>query len=335
MRRALGRFLIALAALGLLAIVGIGGAAWWLQRAWLAPGPLAEARAVVVPRGAGLDAVARRLEESGVIADARVFVVGALWDRFDQRLRAGEFLFPAGVSARGAAELLASGRTVVRRLTIAEGLTVRQTLAAIRAAEGLEGEVPAPPPEGSLLPDTWFYGWGDVRAALVERQRRAMDLLVERLWAARAPGLPLRSPAEAVILASIVEKETALAVERPRVAAVFLNRLRRGMRLQADPTVAYGVTRGESVLDRPLSRADLDAPTPWNTYAIDGLPPTPIASPGRAALEAVLHPESSDELYFVADGQGGHAFARTLAEHNRNVARLRALERERAAPKVD
>ena len=330
MGRALPRFLIALAAL---AAIGIGGGAWWLQRAWTAPGPLAEARAVVIARGAGPDAVGRRLAEAGVIADARVFALGALWAGLDQRLKAGEFRFSAGVSAREAAELIASGRTVVRRLTVPEGLTVRQVFATLRAAEGLEGDLPSPPPEGSLLPDTWFYGWGDSRAALVERQRRAMEQLVQSLWPARAPDLPLKIPAEAVILASIVERETALAAERPRIAAVFLNRLRRGMRLQADPTVAYGVTRGESPLDRPLSRADLDAPTPWNTYLIDGLPPTPIANPGRAALEAVLNPAASDELYFVADGQGGHAFARTLAEHNRNVARLRALER--AAPKSD
>jgi UPF0755 protein len=330
-RRALGRILIAGLALAAAGAAGLG-ALWHL---WTAPGPLAEPRALVVPRGAGLEEIAHRLAEAGIVADARVFGLGVVAERLDGQLKAGEFHFPASVSAREAARLLASGRTVARRLTVPEGATTQQALALLRAAEGLEGEVATPPAEGALLPETWFYAWGDQRGALLDRQRRAMDQLVAELWAKRAPGLPLRGPAEAVILASIVEKETAIAAERPRVAAVFLNRLRRGMRLQADPTVVYGLTRGAGPLDRPLSRADLDAATPWNTYVIDGLPPTPIANPGRAALEATLQPAPGDELYFVADGQGAHVFARTLAEHNANVARLRALERARAAPKAD
>ena len=335
MRAALGRLLrAALIILAVVVIVGAAGGAW-LWRAWTAPGPLAEARNVVVPRGAGLEGTARSLYEAGVIAEPRVFGLGVLIERLGPRLKAGEYRFPAASSAREAAQLLASGRTVVRRLTIPEGLTTRQVLALVRAAEGLEGDAAPNVPEGALLPDTWFYAWGDGRGALVERQRRAMEQLVRQLWDSRAPGLPLRDANEAVVLASIVEKETSIAEERPRVAAVFLNRLKRGMKLQADPTVVYGITEGAGPLDRPLSRADLDAPTPWNTYAIEGLPPTPIANPGRASLAAVLQPMASEELYFVADGQGGHVFAKTLAEHNANVAKLRAVERARAAPRAD
>ncbi|MFO0295050.1 MAG: endolytic transglycosylase MltG, partial [Rhodospirillales bacterium] len=211
---------------------------------------------------------------------------------------------------------------------IPEGLTNRQVVQLVAKAEGLEGDI-VPRPEGTLMPDTWFYSWGDSRDRLVERQRQAMTRLLQELWRQRAPNLPLKSPQEALILASIVEKETAIPEERPRVAAVYINRLRRGMRLQADPTVVYGINDGAGPLDRPITRADLETPHAWNTYLIDGLPPTPIANPGRASIEAVLKPAQTDELYFVADGAGGHVFARTLADHNRNVERLRALERQR------
>jgi UPF0755 protein len=181
-----------------------------------------------------------------------------------------------------------------------------------------------------LLPDTYFYSWGDSRERMLARQRRAMADLLKELWEKRASGLPLKTPEEALVLASIVEKETGVAEERPRIAAVFINRLRRGMRLQADPTTIYGITQGKVLLDRPLTRADLEARNAWNTYVIDGLPPTPIAIAGRAALEAVLNPPTTEELYFVSDGSGRHVFAKTLAEHNRNVARLRQVERDRA-----
>jgi UPF0755 protein len=181
------------------------------------------------------------------------------------------------------------------------------------------------------MPDTWFYSWGDSRERFVERQRVAMSKLLLELWRQRAPGLPLRTPQDALVLASIVEKETSLASERARVAGVYINRLRRGMRLQADPTVVYGINEGAGPLDRPIRRADLELPHAWNTYVIEGLPPTPIANPGRASIEAVLKPAATEDLYFVADGNGGHLFARTLPEHNRNVERLRAIERQRAS----
>lgn len=326
--RMLGRVLVCLVLL-LIAIGVVGGGFW--QR-YTAPGPSQKSLTVVVPKGAGLEEVAVRLADAGLIGEPRIFAVGATIDGSYRRFKFGEFEFPAHVSPQGAAEIIASGKTIQRRLTIPEGLTVKQVMTLIRRAEGLEGEVTIPP-EGSLLPDTWFYSWGDSRERFVERQRQAMSRTVQELWRQRAPGLPLKSIQEALILASIVEKETAIAAERTRVAAVFINRLKRGMRLQADPTVVYGVNEGAGPLDRPISRADLENPHPWNTYVIDGLPPTPIANPGRASIEAVLKPAQTEELYFVADGTGAHVFARTLADHNRNVERLRAIERQRAAPR--
>jgi len=294
------------------------------------PGPLTEPRTVIVPRGAGVAEIARQLWRSGIIAEPYSFQFGTRVDDTATRLRSGEYAFTPGVSPRDVAATLAAGRSVVRRVTLAEGLTTAQMVALLGAAEGLEGDIGDLPGEGEFLPETYFYSWGDARRQVVSRGRRAMSELLAELWAKRAPDLPLRTPAEAVTLASIVEKETSIAEERPRVAAVFINRLRAGMRLQADPTVVYGITQGRGALERPISRADLETPHRWNTYVITGLPPTPIANPGRASLEAVMRPATSDELYFVADGSGRHVFARTLTEHNRNVARLRELERQRA-----
>lgn len=293
------------------------------------PGPLTEPRTVIIPRGSGVDDIAHQLWHAGVLGDPYSFELGVRMDGNAPRLRSGEYAFAARITARDAAAQLAAGRTVIRRLTVPEGLTTAQVLAIVQTAEGLEGEIGAPPGEGELLPDTFFYSWGDSRRQMLARAKRAMTDIVAQLWPGRASELPLRTPEEAVILASIVEKETAIREERPRIAAVFLNRLRQGMRLQADPTVIYGLTGGHGGLDRPLSRTDLETASRWNTYVIDGLPPTPIDNPGRASLEAVLHPASTDDLYFVADGSGRHVFARNLADHNRNVARLRDSERER------
>lgn len=319
--------LVLLVLLALAAAAGAGGA--WLWQSYTGSGPSRADTQIVIPRAAGGEEIARLLAARGVVPDALAFRIGTRLDGLAASLKAGEFLFPAGISARGAAELLASGRTVQRRVTFPEGVTVAQAAAILRAADGMEGEPGALPPEGSILPQTYFYAWGDPRAATFERAARAMRETLAELWAKRVPDLPLRTPEEALVLASIVERETAHADERARVAAVFVNRLRRGMRLQADPTVAYGIDPS-GPLGRPLSRADLETRHAWNTYVIDGLPPTPIANPGRASIEAVLAPAATDELYFVADGEGRHAFARTLADHNRNVARLREIERARA-----
>ncbi|PLL13141.1 endolytic transglycosylase MltG [Tabrizicola sp. TH137] len=217
------------------------------------------------------------------------------------------------------------------RVTLAEGVTSWQVVDALRRAEFMTGEIAEVPPEGTLAPDSYEVARGADRAELLALMAERQAATLAELWANRVEGLPYDTPEEALIMASIIEKETSVPEERRRVSAVFVNRLEQGMRLQTDPTVIYGVTRGEGVLGRGLRQSELRRETPWNTYVIDGLPPTPIANPGRLSIEAALDPEDSDYLYFVADGTGGHAFARTLAEHNENVARWRAIERERGA----
>ncbi len=225
--------------------------------------------------------------------------------------------------------LLQSGRTVVRRLTVVEGMTTDQVLEQLRAAEGPVGTLDDHPPEGSLLPETYHFSYGDTRDAMLARMMRAMDKLLADLWPNRAADLPLETPRQAVTLASVVEKETGKPDERARMAGVFVNRLRRGMPLQSDPTVLYALTEGRSTLDRRLTRDDLTADSPYNTYRNKGLPPGPICNPGRDALVAALNPLPTDDLYFVADGEGGHFFAKTLKEHNRNVARFRRIQTEK------
>ena len=215
------------------------------------------------------------------------------------------------------------------RVAVAEGTTVWQVVEGLKQADFLEGSAGPLPPEGSLAPDTYQVDRGGNRRDLIERMRSAQSSILAAAWEKRPFGLPYQTPEEALTMASIVEKETGVAAERPTVAAVFVNRLRDGMRLQTDPTVIYGVTGGKEVLTRGLRRSELDRKTPYNTYQIDGLPPGPIANPGKAAIEAALNPADSDYLYFVADGSGGHAFATTLAEHQANVARWREIERAR------
>ncbi|MXP63729.1 endolytic transglycosylase MltG [Roseomonas sp. M0104] len=317
-------------ALLLLLLLAGGGAAWWGWRAWQEPGPLPEASAVVVARGSGTQALGQALSERGVIRDPRVFAAAVWLTRKQGPLRAGEYQFPAHASLRQVLEVLRTARPVQRMVTLPEGLTARQMADILEQAPGLFGDMPSLD-DGELLPETYAYSWGDSRASVVRRASSAMRETLERIWKDRAADLPLKTPREALILASIVERETGRPEERARVAAVFLNRLKRNMPLQSDPTVAYAAADG-GVLDRPLTRADLDMEHPFNTYRNRGLPPGPIASPGVASLRAVLQPMETNELYFVADGSGGHAFASTLEEHNRNVARWRALERQRGAP---
>ena len=319
------RFLAAgLAFLILLAVLGAGALLWGNQQ-FKRPGPSAGDRVVVLPRGAGLGDISRRLASAGVIDRPWLFLMGVRLSGASRGLQAGEFLFTAGLSAEGVMNHLLTGRPVARRLTVPEGMTSRDVIALIDAAVGLEGFIAGQPDEGALLPETYHYGFGDYRAEMVERMTAAMTETLAALWSARQDGLPFETPGEALILASMVERETALAGERRHVAGVFINRLRRGMRLQSDPTVIYGLTGGEADLKRPLTRADLKHGSPYNTYRIKGLPPGPIANPGRASIAAVLDPEVTEDLYFVADGAGGHVFAASLAEHNRNVAKWRKL----------
>lgn len=322
----------------LLLLVGGGlayGLYWFAGQTFTARGPLEQPVIVEVSKGSGLARITEDLADAGVIADRDVSkIIFKLKVREGGRaasLHAGEYQFEPGVSMAEVTDILAAGKVVARFLTVAEGLTSPEVMALVAKAEALTGEVPDPPPAtGTLLPETYHYTRGDSRAAVVARMEASMKAALEELWPTRADDLPIDTPEEAVILASIVEKETALASERPRVAAVFVNRLRRGMRLQSDPTVIYGIDPEDGDLGRPLRKSELERETPYNTYVIGGLPPGPIANPGRESLAAVLNPVETDDLYFVADGTGGHAFAKTLREHNRNVAKWRRIERQRA-----
>ena len=315
----------ALAAALLLLIAGAAvlGGMFRLDR----PGPLQADTTVIVERGASLPTIAESLYSGGVIDDATLFRLAARLFRVSRSLKAGEYAFPARVSMGGVIDILVSGETVIRQFTVPEGLTSAEVANLLTGVDGLVGELDGIPAEGSLLPETYNYAWADARPEVVARMQRAMTDALEELWPARAEGLPFDTPAEAVILASIVEKETGVAEERALVAGVFVNRLNIGMRLQSDPTVVYALTGGSGPLDRALRSRDLRVDNPYNTYGNHGLPPGPIANPGRAALEAVLNPAETDYLYFVADGTGGHAFAKTLAEHNKNVAKWRRIRR--------
>ncbi|MDB5456395.1 MAG: aminodeoxychorismate lyase, partial [Caulobacter sp.] len=284
---------------------------------------------VVLRRGASLPEIAASLETGGAIRSSSIFMTAAKLTGAARALKAGEYEFPSRASMASVLDAIRHGRIVRHMITIPEGLTSDMAVDILQASPVLVGDAPTPP-EGAILPETYEVERGEDRAAVLRRMMDDHDKLLRQLWASRQPGLPFSTPEEAVTLASIVEKETGLAAERPRVAAVFVNRLRAGMRLGSDPTIIYGLTRGRP-LGRGILLSELQTPTPYNTYLIDGLPPTPIANPGRAALAAVLDPPRTQELYFVADGSGGHVFAKTYEEHARNVARWRQVERQRAA----
>ncbi|MDA0663094.1 MAG: endolytic transglycosylase MltG [Proteobacteria bacterium] len=324
MRRA-GRIAIVLLIAATLAVSGIF---IWGQKTFQRPGQLATEATVIVPRGAGLQRIATLLAEAGVIDRPLVFIVAARLKEQHLDLKAGEYAFAPGVSPAEALAQLREGRVVVHRLTVPEGLTSAQVARLLADTEGLIHDLKDIPAEGILLPETYDFIRDDRSSVLVDRMATAHARKLAALWQDRADGLPFSTPEEARVLASIVEKETGIAAERPRIAGVFINRLRRGMRLQSDPSVVYAVSAGAGPLGRPLTLADLRIDNPYNTYKVSGLPPGPIANAGAAALAAVLQPAATDELYFVADGTGGHAFATTLREHNRNVAKWRRINRQ-------
>jgi UPF0755 protein len=317
----------------LLLVAAAAAGGWFYLDYWLKqPGPLATAATVEFPTGTGVSGIAKRLAETGAVDSPLLFQLAVRRLGQERRLRAGEYALDPQMSPAAIIDRLVRGDILLHRIAVPEGRTVREVYAILETADMLTGDLPAPPPEGSLLPETYLVPRGEPRAKVVERMRTGMRKVLDELWPARTPDLPLTGPEQGLTLASIVEKETALPAEYPLVASVMVNRLRRGMKLQTDPTVIYGLTQGAGALGRDLTTADLEADHAWNTYRVQGLPPSPIANPGRAALAAALKPATTDYLYFVADGTGGHAFATTLDEHNRNVARWRKLQRD-AAPK--
>jgi UPF0755 protein len=300
------------------------------------PGPTAgqEVRTVVIPKGNTITSIARQLRMEGVVRSSLAFRIASEIYQHGRTMKAGEYVIAPGQSMVETINALAEGRVVLHPITIPEGLTSEMVVDLLAAAEVLTGETPQVPPEGAVLPETYMVPRGAERAEILRRMMEAQDQTLTSLWANRAKDLPIKTPEEAVILASIVEKETGVAHERPQVAGVFLNRLRRGMRLESDPTIIYGVSKGRP-LGRGILRSELERETPYNTYKINGLPPTPIANPGREALAAVLNPPKTEALFFVAldpnDPGAGHQFSRTYAEHSAAVARLRAAERAGAA----
>ncbi len=306
------------------------------------PGPYAEPRTFVVERGSSGAVIADKLEAEGLISDALLFRIA---NRLHggASLQAGEYEIPAGASVQNIVELMTSGDALQHALTFPEGITIASVMRIIEESDVLTGDMPAAPPEGSIMPDTYHVARGMTREALLQQMRQARDEAVAEIWASRQPNLPLETPDDLVNLAAIVERETGVASERPLVAAVFINRLRRPMRLETDPTIIYGVClrhpercRDGRLVDaqgnrRVIRASEIAMDTGYNTYRIDGLPPTPIANPGRAALEATANPAQSNAIFFVADGTGGHVFASTLAEHQANVVRWREIEAQRLA----
>ncbi|RMC69380.1 endolytic transglycosylase MltG [Sinorhizobium meliloti] len=309
------------------------GAVYYAMHEYEKPGPLEANKNFIVRSGAGISEIASNLERNEIITDSRVFRFVSEAYLSNDTLKAGEYEIKAHASMQEIMELLKSGKSILYSVSLPEGLTVKQMFHRLADDPVLVGDLPAElPPEGSLKPDTYKFTRGTDRNEIVKQMTAAQKALVQQIWEKRDPDLPVSTIEEFVTLASIVEKETGRADERPRVASVFINRLEKGMRLQSDPTIIYGIFGGDGKpADRAILRSDLDKQTPYNTYLIKGLPPTPIANPGRAALEAVANPSRTPELYFVADGTGGHVFAETLDEHNANVRRWRKLEAERAA----
>ena len=310
-----------------LAMLGglVGGV---LMLAYYKPGPLVDSKTVVIERGSGLPGIAAQLNQAGVIDNPpAAFTLGVLLTGKRGLLKAGEYEFSAQISMAQVAELMAKGQVVVHKVTVVDGTTVKDVLAQLAAEPALTGQISQTPAEGTLLPETYFFNRGDTRDELLKRMQAAGQEALEKAWASRAPDLPVTSKLQVLTLASIIEKETGVPAERARVAGVFVNRLRQGMKLQSDPTAIYPLSNQTGDLGRALTLKDLELASPYNTYYAPGLPPGPIANPGLAALMAAVKPESHDYLYFVADGSGGHAFASTLEAHNRNVAKWRQLQR--------
>jgi UPF0755 protein len=312
----------------LLILVGIAGFAVGKGRIEAA-GPLEADKVLNIPARLGLIEIANLLRSEGVIDQNNlVFIGGVFALKARTELKFGEYLFPKRASVREVLETMVEGKVVQHPITIPEGLTSEQIIQILRDSDFLAGEVAMIPREGSLLPGTYNESRGSIREQVIQRMQAAQQRLLKDMWEHRSPDLPLKTPEQLVILASIVEKETGKPEERTRVAAVFVNRLKQKMKLQSDPTIIYGLVYGKGKLDHPITKSEKEQPTPYNTYMIDGLPPGPITNPGRASLEAVANPARTKELYFVADGTGGHTFSDSYDQHQKNVAKLRGLERD-------
>jgi len=320
----------------ILVFVVVGGAVVIGKGRLEAPGPLQDDKVVVIPPRSGIMDIADLLTREGVIEENRLIFIGgviALNARSD--LKAGEYVFGRHASVRNVVETIVEGKVVQHQITIPEGLTSEQIVARLLDNEILSGTIREVPREGSLLPDGYYFNRGFTREQMIQRMRQAQDRLLREVWERRSPDLPLKSPDQLIILASIIERETSKPEERTRVAAVFANRLKQKMKLETDPTVIYGLAFGKGSLGRPLTKADIAQPTPYNTYVIHGLPPGPIDNPGRASIEAAANPARTKELFFVADGTGGHAFAETYEQHQKNVARLRTMENDQKGDQKD
>ncbi len=319
---AVGTLLLLIFLAGLLAVAAGG---FWAWRGVTGPGPLKTEAIVLLEPGSSVGEIASELEKTGAISDRRLFIAAVRAHDMQSKLKAGEYAIPAGASMIDIIKLLVEGKSILHRLTAPEGRTTAQILRLIDEDPTLQGDITLAPKEGELLPETYSFTRGLTRDDMIRMMTDAQKKVLDELWDGRATDLPFNTREEAVILASIVEKETGIAEERPRIAGVFINRLKKRMRLESDPTIIYGLTKGEP-LGRGLRQSELRRETPYNTYVIFGLPPTPIANPGRHAIEAVLNPMQTDELFFVADGTGGHVFAKTYAEHQANVAKWRKIE---------
>ncbi len=306
-----------------LAAILVGGVFAYVMYWYQAAGPQTSFDSLLIEPGTGSAKIAQQLEDAGWISNAMLFRIATKIDQSYTRFKAGEYEFSYGSSPQDISQMLVEGKSITHAITVAEGKSSAEIVAQLMADTRLTGLITQSIPEGSLLPDTHHVHRGDTRASVIERMRKAMQAVLPELWEARSDGLPLKTPEEAVTLASIVEKETGVDGEGRMVAGVFINRLKKGMKLQSDPTTVYAIERKSGPMKRPLYRKDWEYQDPYNTYFAAGLPPAPICHPGLAALRATLNPANHDYLYFVATGKGGHYFAKTLREHNRNIARYK------------
>jgi UPF0755 protein len=310
-------------------MIGVGGGYFYGKQKLEAAGPLKEDKIVDIPARAGMTDISDILQREGVIDNNRWAFVGAVFAlKARSELKPGEYSFQKNASLRDVIATIVEGKVVQHAVTIPEGLTSEQIVARLTDNDIFAGSVREMPREGTLLPETYKFPRGTTRDQVIQRMQQTQKRVLAEIWERRNPDVPIRSPEQLVVLASIVEKETGKADERSRVAAVFVNRLRQKIKLQSDPTIIYGLVGGKGTLGRPIKRSEIQQPSPYNTYVVDGLPPGPIANPGRASLEAAANPARTRDLFFVADGTGGHAFTETYDQHQKNVAKLRTLEKQ-------